>query len=43
VFDDTEQEQVYTDFITTYHEVYAIYHELAMSYNFAQHCEDEEK
>lgn len=43
MFDDPEQEQVFTDFMINYQEVYSIYHNLAINYTYAQTQEDEEK
>lgn len=43
MFDDPEQEQVFTDFMINYQEIYSIYHNLAINYTLAQHQDDDEK
>lgn len=43
MFDDPEQEQVFTDFMINYQDVYSVYHSLAINYNYAQHQEEEDK
>jgi hypothetical protein len=41
VFDDVEQEQVYTNFITANPEIHRFYLDFAMKYNYCEQCNDE--